>query len=123
MPPRTMAGALIKLKVLAHPEHGFEAGERGNDLISLRQLTEFLGRSRVIRGCSGSARRRGALGSPKEAACTPLAAPSLYPLFFGHPRRFIGIPLCRATRMEWGAASSMVCTRVGKAPRGVLPDG
>ena len=45
MPPRTMAGALIKLKVLAHPEHGFEAGERGDDLISVRQVAEFIERS------------------------------------------------------------------------------
>ena len=44
-PPRTMAGALIKLKVLAHPEHGFEAGERGDDLISLRQVAEFIERT------------------------------------------------------------------------------
>src|ERR1041384_5619091 len=43
-PPRTMAGVLIKLKVLAHPEHGFEAGERGDDLISLRQVVDFIER-------------------------------------------------------------------------------
>jgi hypothetical protein len=108
MPPRTMAGALIKLKVLAHPEHGFEAGERGNDLISLRQLTEFLGRSRVIRGCSGSARRRGALGSPKEAACTPLAAPSLYPLFSHRRARSFG-HFFRPTLIGVFALSLMVC--------------
>jgi hypothetical protein len=45
-PPRTMAGVVIKLRVLAHPEHGFEAGPRWDecDLLSLRQVTDFIER-------------------------------------------------------------------------------
>ena len=42
--PVTLFGAAIKLRVLAHPDHGMESGEREDDYISLRQVLEFIER-------------------------------------------------------------------------------
>ncbi len=40
--PTTLEGAVIKLRVLASPERGMEAGDREDDYISLRQVLAFL---------------------------------------------------------------------------------
>ena len=37
-PATTMAGAAVKLRLLADPEVGMEAGERDDDYVSLRQV-------------------------------------------------------------------------------------
>jgi hypothetical protein len=40
--PTTLAGAAIKLRVLADPAHGMEAGDRDDDYLSLRQILAFI---------------------------------------------------------------------------------
>jgi len=42
--PTTLFGAAIKLRVLADPDHGMEAGDREDDWISLRQVRDFIER-------------------------------------------------------------------------------
>jgi len=41
-PPTTVAGVVAKLRVLAHPDYGMEAGDRDDDLVSLRQVLALL---------------------------------------------------------------------------------
>jgi hypothetical protein len=40
--PTTLTGAAIKLRVLADPAHGMEAGDREDDYVSLRQVLAFI---------------------------------------------------------------------------------
>jgi hypothetical protein len=40
--PTTMAGVLVKLRLLADPDNGIEAGDRADDVVSLWQILAFL---------------------------------------------------------------------------------
>jgi hypothetical protein len=40
--PQSLGDCLVKLKLLADPDIGMEAGDREDDLLSLRQVVAFL---------------------------------------------------------------------------------